>query len=136
MKKIVAKVCLLAFTLAMFSNCASVNRAQSFNGLKVTGEVPATHYSVSVSGLYLVLTMPLITGDPEKEGMFNFTFGDDTVNLESSVDFLTRTAKAEGSSEIVDLQSSAVQQMIPFPLPFILWNKAILVSGTGVKKEK
>ncbi|MBN1515228.1 hypothetical protein JXA32_01530 [Candidatus Sumerlaeota bacterium] len=130
MKKLIAQMLVLAVMATFLNGCASVHRATEFNGLADADGPIKTHYSASVSGLYAIVSVPLITGDTEGGGFF--VFMQDTASLQNTVDFLTKNAKQDGASKIIDMASGARMSMIPFPLPFILWWKSVHVSATAL----
>jgi hypothetical protein len=121
------------FALCLFSGCASIATAKRFNDLDLTVEktTPVVHLNVRVSGLYLLPSIPLTTG--ETEGGKLFAIMKNTATLDECVNYLTKRAKAEGCSKVTDMVSSRRSRWLDPRGFFILWWKSAAVSANGVK---
>lgn len=116
----------------MVSGCASVSPATRLNGQMLTpGDKPVAHVNASTWGIYWLPIVPLVTGSTDKPG--EMSFFKDTVTVESVVDMTTAKSKELGATKTTDLQSSTTSMLV-FPVPpFLLWYKAVQVSGNAVK---
>ncbi len=127
--------CLGVALLVFVFGCASLQKGTSFNGLNLTAENKSNvaHYNGTNWGIYL-LGIPLITGDTDKavDGvMFNTSLLNDTVNLDSVGDMITKVAKKDGSTAVEDLVSS--RKSIWLMPTLVLFYKRVEMSANGVK---
>ena len=118
--------------IVLVSGCATVNTATKLNGQQLTqSDTPIAHLNGSNWGIYWLSIVPLLTGNTDKPGMPSVF--KDTVTVESVVDMTTAKSKELGATKITDLQSSTTSVLVwPIP-PFLLWYKAVQVSGNAIR---
>lgn len=122
---------LLALVMALSIGCASIEKAETFNGANIAMQGQNVgHYNVKSSGLYFLTSVPLITGNTETFGLIP-AFFKDTVALDNLVGVMTREATNEGAAQVLDIQSGRGGFPVIFP-PILFW-KSCNVSGNGVK---
>lgn len=116
----------------MVSGCASVNPGMKLNGQMLTpSDKPVAHLNASTWGIYWLPMFPVMTGSTDKPGKSSFF--KDTVTVENVVDMATAKSKELGATKTTDLQSHTTSILV-FPVPpFLLWYKAVEVSGNAVK---
>ncbi|MDD3154234.1 MAG: hypothetical protein PHS41_05150 [Victivallaceae bacterium] len=124
-KKIVA----LGVGLAalVFAGCSSIQTASpsNFNGMRVVPSgTPVQHISATCNGLYFFI-WPLITGSIENPGLP--TVLKDTANPTELTDWVTKHARKNGASRVLDLTTSFSS------VGFIFYMKQGCISGTAVK---
>ncbi len=131
MFKKLAYMAAVTASASIITGCASVDVAKEFNTQRVTVErtTPVAHVNGSTWGLYC-LNIPLITGSTKEVGQI--AFGEDSVNIQSVVDIVTKKSKMLGATKTTDLTSSNGSTWIPIP-PFVFFLKATEVSGNAVK---
>lgn len=128
LKKVCAVILLISFVFTI--GCSSIQTATSLNGLKLTTAEQSNveHLNAKNSGLY-VLWIPLLTGSTEHPGMIAVM--EDTVSLDSTVDMLSKKAKEDGATAVIDMGSSRSSVWI-IPLLVFFWRN-VAVSANGVK---
>jgi len=133
MKRMLALLVVGVLALCLFSGCASIATAKRFNeqALTVEQSTPVVHLNARVSGLYLLPTIPLITGDTESGKLFAIM--KNTATLDECVNYLTKRAKAEGCTKTTDMVSSRRSQWLGPGGFFVLWWKSASVSANGLK---
>ncbi len=124
--------CLLLVGLVLATGCTSLNTSKSFRDLPLEkGKQNVCHLNGTVSGLYFLGKVPLITGNTDKPGSWMPVFGKDTVSLNEATDMLAGTAKEGGATELDSLVSSSGKMWI---MPtFVLFWKTQKVSVSAVK---
>jgi len=133
MKRLLVSLVLVVAVSSLFCSCASIRTARQFNGLDLTVEktTAVENLNASVSGLYLLGRIPILTGDTRGGGII--AFNKDTASLEECVDYMTKRAKADGAAKVVDLVSQSGSQWLGPAGFFVLWWKNASVSANGLK---
>jgi hypothetical protein len=124
--------CLLVVGLVAMSGCSSLNTSKSFRDLPLQkGKQNVCHMNASVSGLYFLGKVPLITGNTDKPGSCMPVFGRDTASLAETTDMVAGTAKEAGATELNCVVSSSCKTwLVP---TFVLFWKTQRVSASAVK---
>lgn len=132
-----ATVFCLGMVLVVFVlGCASIQKGTTFNGLNLTAENKSNvgHYNGANWGIYLLGSIPLLTGDTDKavEGvLLNTSFLNDSVNVDQVGGMITKAAKEDGSAVVEDLVSS--RKSIWLMPTLVLFYKRVEMSANGVK---
>jgi hypothetical protein len=109
----------ILLSVILLAGCASVESTRAFNGLKAGDAMVAEHINGNVWGVYLFSAVPLFV--PYSEGL---------VDVDTTVNMVTRKARQLGYTKITDLQSSMSSE--PLDLTFyILWINSCQVSGNA-----
>jgi len=127
--------CLGMALLVFVFGCASLQKGTSFNGVNLTAENKANvgHYNGANWGIYLLGSIPLLTGDTDKavEGvLINTSFLNDSVNVDQVGNMITKAAKEDGSTVVEDLVSS--RKSIWLMPTLVLFYKRVEMSANGV----
>lgn len=118
---------------SLVSGCASVDIATRLNGQQLTaqGDTPIAHLNANNWGIYWFPIIPLITGNTRNPGMVSVF--EDNVTVKDVVDMTTARSMTLGATKLTDLQSSTTSVLV-FPIPpFLLWYKAVQVSGNAIR---
>lgn len=122
-----------AMMAAVFTGCASMEftGTKDMNGCKLSPSgTTVGHITAGNDGLYF-LWMPLFTGSTGKVG--SLAVGEDTVNVHSVVNMVTKEAKKQGGTNTYDMVSTKSSFMLPIPFPFLFYFKSVQVSTSVVK---
>lgn len=135
MKKLATSLTLTLFIAGIFSGCARLDSTTNFNGLKLSedqNKQAVSHVTGSVSGLYLLPFIPLITGDPNRaDEMINFTFMEDTAGLDGVTGMVTEKAKSDGATSIIDLSATSKKMWLA-PTLVLFWSTT-QAEGNGIR---
>jgi hypothetical protein len=111
----------LCLVLCILCGCASVETTRAFNGLRCGDSQIVEHINGNTWGVYLFSSIPLFV--PYDEGL---------VDVDTTVNMVTRQARQLGYTKVTDLQSSL--QSDPLDLTFyILWINSCQVSANAAK---
>lgn len=120
---------LISFCL---SGCSSLDTAVAFNDLNLEpGRQNVCHVNGKISGLYL-FSLPIVTGDPAAPGEFSIVFFENTANLNRLADMMSRFAKQQGASDLVDVNSSSSSIWL-FPTFVLFWRTQVMSANAVVE---
>jgi len=113
------------------AGCASVDVGKTFNDQRISEERynGVAHLNGDCWGIYLLSIIPLITGDTSSNGNV-IAILQDTVNVDSVTDMVTRKSKELGATRTIDLVSQRSSFWLGFL--FVFWYKDCQVSGNAV----
>lgn len=114
----------------IFQACSTVEVSRKLNDQKLVLEGQTIgNINADIYGYYLFSVIPIVTGDPYKEGLLKFFT--DTITVPHGVDMLTRKSLALGADHVVDMHTTYVSEWMPIWL--VLWEKEVQVSGNAIK---
>lgn len=124
------KLTLLAAVAAavLFSGCASIETSKpgsDLNNMKISASgTPVAHIQASNWGIYLFM-IPLLTGSTENPG--SIVLLQDTVNVKSVAQMVTKHSKDLGASQTLDMVSVCA------PMSWMFHIREVSVSANAVK---
>jgi hypothetical protein len=122
---------LAAAALILSVGCSSVHTAKSLHNLSLAPEGEnVCHINGSVSGLYLLGAIPLITGNTSDPNSIFPAFFTNTASLDATAEMVSRQAQQRGATHILDTQSASRSLWI---IPsFVLFWKTQTLSANAV----
>ncbi|HPS00530.1 MAG TPA: discoidin domain-containing protein [Candidatus Sumerlaeota bacterium] len=112
--------------------CTSLDTATTFNDLNLEpGRQNVCHVNGRISGLYL-FSLPIVTGDPAAPGEPSIVFFENTANLNRLADMMSRFAKQQGASDLVDVNSSSSSFWL-FPTFVLFWRTEVMSANAVVE---
>jgi hypothetical protein len=117
------------------TGCTSLDTAVAFNDLNLEpGRQNVCHVNARISGLYL-FGLPIVAGDPGAPGEPSIVFFENTSNLNRLADMVSRFAKQQGASDLVDVNSSSSNIWL-FPTFVLFWRTQEMSANAVVSEVK
>ena len=122
---------LASAALILLVGCSSIHTAKSLHDLSLAPEGEnVCHINGTVSGLYLLGTIPLITGNTSDPNSIFPAFFTNTASLNATAEMVSRQAQQRGATHMLDTQSASRSLWI---IPsFVLFWKTQTLSANAV----
>ncbi len=128
-------ILLCFFSCFCLTGCTSLDTAVAFNDLNLEpGRENVCHVNGKISGLYL-FSFPIVTGDPAAPGELSIVFFENTANLNRLADMMSRFARQQGATDLVDVNSSSSSIWL-FPTFVLFWRTQVMSANAVVPEVK